>query len=85
MTGTAGRVMALTGLAVGLALMALWLSGGLAGIERWAAAQQREVQNLMAGALTRLRAAEPGALWSLMGLCFAYGFVHAAGRGMASW
>lgn len=81
MTGTAGRVLALTGLAVGLALMALWLSGGLAGIERWAAAQQREVQNLMAGALTRLRAAEPGALWSLMGLCFAYGFVHAAGPG----
>lgn len=81
MTGTAGRVMALTGLAVGLALMALWLSGGLAGIERWAAAQQREVQNLMAGALTRLRGAEPGALWSLMGLCFAYGFVHAAGPG----
>lgn len=81
MTGTAGRVMALTGLAVGLALMALWPSGGLGGIERWAAAQQREVQNLMAGALTRLRAAKPGALWSLMGLCFAYGFVHAAGPG----
>lgn len=81
MTGAAGRVLALAGLGVGLALMALWLSGGLAGIEHWAADRQREVQNLMAGALGRLRAGEPGAALSLMGLCFAYGFAHAAGPG----
>lgn len=81
MTGAAGRVLALAGLGVGLALMALWLLGGLAGIEHWAADRQREVQNLMAGALSRLRAGEPGAALSLMGLCFAYGFAHAAGPG----
>lgn len=77
----AGRVIALAGLGLGLGLLALWLSGGLAGVERWAAQSQREVQNLMAGALQRLRAGEPGAALALMTLCFGYGFVHAVGPG----
>lgn len=75
------RVLALTGLVVGLVLMALWMAGGLTGIERWAADQQRSVQNLMAGALRALRAGQPGAVASLMGLCFGYGVVHAVGPG----
>ncbi|MGP9804184.1 nickel/cobalt transporter [Paracoccus sp. NSM] len=76
-----GRVLALTGLVAGLALMALWLSGGLSGIAAWAAAGQRQAQNLMAGALQSLRAGDPGAAATLLALCFGYGFFHAAGPG----
>lgn len=75
------RVLALTGLAVGLVVVALWLSGGLAGIEHWAAARQREAQNLMAGALRSLRNAEPGAVAALLSVCFGYGVFHAIGPG----
>lgn len=81
MSAVLSRVLALVGLAVGLVLVALWLGGGLAGIEQWAAQQQRSAQNLMAGALRALRAGEPGAVASLMGLCFAYGVAHAVGPG----
>lgn len=75
------RILAITGLLVGAALVALWLAGGLAGIERWAAQQQRAVQNAMAGALRALRSGQPGATASLMGLCLAYGVAHAVGPG----
>ncbi|MFN3279299.1 MAG: nickel/cobalt transporter [Paracoccus hibiscisoli] len=81
MSAALSRVVALVGLAVGLVLVALWLGGGLAGIEYWATQQQRSAQNLMAGALRALRAGEPGAVASLLGLCFAYGVAHAVGPG----
>lgn len=75
------RALALTGLIVAVILAALWMSGGLVGVERWATEQQRTAQNLMAGALRALRAGEPGAVASLLGLCFAYGVAHAVGPG----
>lgn len=77
-----GAVLALS-VALGLAagLVALWLSGGAEGVVRWAMDGQREAQAAMAGALRRLRAAEPGAWAALMGLTFAYGVLHAVGPG----
>ncbi|CAM3073881.1 nickel/cobalt transporter [Paracoccus nototheniae] len=81
MSGPLPRLLALVGLAVGSIVVALWLSGGLAGLDHWAAAQQRAAQNLMAGALRALRAGDPGAVASLVWVCFGYGVFHAIGPG----
>ncbi|PZX17012.1 ABC-type nickel/cobalt efflux system permease component RcnA [Palleronia aestuarii] len=67
-------------LVVGAFLWAM-VSGLDGSVAAWAAGWQREFQNALAGALRGLRAGEPGALWLMTGLCFAYGVAHAAGPG----
>ena len=75
------RILALTGLIVGGVWLALWLGGGREAMQAWAADQQRQVQNLIAGAVRRLRAGEPGSGAALIAVCFTYGVVHAVGPG----
>ncbi|SIN81088.1 ABC-type nickel/cobalt efflux system, permease component RcnA [Vannielia litorea] len=64
-----------------LALAGLWASGAVEALGRWGAAAQKEFQGSMAGAIRALKAGQPAAIWGLIGLCFAYGVVHAAGPG----
>lgn len=73
-----------------LAIVLAVLGGGVAlalltGLDGWAArgllALQREYQNALGGTLRALRAGEAGAVTAFLGLCFAYGVLHAAGPG----
>ena len=76
------RILAIILLALfGAVAVWLWGAGGADQVSRWATDTQREVQNAMAGSIRALRTGQPGATLALWGLCFTYGFVHAAGPG----
>lgn len=76
-----GRLLVIAGLAVSLPLLVLWATGSLGSLAQWAAAGQRSAQEAMAGAVRAIRTGAPGAIWTLLALCFAYGVFHAAGPG----
>ncbi|TPE46997.1 nickel/cobalt transporter [Amaricoccus solimangrovi] len=69
------------GVLVAAVLAIAWLGGWIDWLTYAAINAQREFQTALAGAIDRLRAAEPGATLGLVGLCFGYGVLHAAGPG----
>jgi nickel/cobalt exporter len=75
------RTVTLGALALAVLAALVWISGGAEGLATWAQSAQRGFQDQMATGLRALRAGQPGALATFWGLCFAYGFVHAAGPG----
>ncbi len=75
------RTLTLAGLFVAAGLAALWAFGGFTALEQWALAAQKDIQTTLAGAVRRLRGGQPGAIWAFLTVCFAYGFLHAAGPG----
>jgi ABC-type nickel/cobalt efflux system permease component RcnA len=76
------RTLALVaGLAIVAGFFALGLSGGLGWVQAAATEAQRSVQNSLAGAVRAIRTGQSDALGLLLGLCFAYGLVHAIGPG----
>lgn len=69
------------GLAVAAGLAGLWLAGAGEALLRWVAGAQHLAQDRLAGAVRALRAGQPGAVAGLMGICLAYGALHAVGPG----
>ncbi len=62
-------------------VLVMWATGQFANFGAWVLASQREVQDMLAGAIRALRSGDIGALAGFLGICFAYGVLHAAGPG----
>lgn len=62
-------------------VLVLWATGQFANFGAWVLASQRDVQQMLAGAIRALRSGDMGALAGFLGICFAYGVLHAAGPG----
>jgi ABC-type nickel/cobalt efflux system permease component RcnA len=75
------RVVLVAGAVVALGLGLVWLLGGFGPLQAWVLEQQRQVQNALAGAVRAIKGGQPGAIFGLLSVCFAYGFLHAAGPG----
>jgi ABC-type nickel/cobalt efflux system permease component RcnA len=75
------RLLSLVAVVVIVALGLFFWTGSDRVVQIWALEGQQDAQNAMARALRALRAGEPAALWSLMAVCFGYGFFHAVGPG----
>jgi ABC-type nickel/cobalt efflux system permease component RcnA len=73
------RVVMVAGAVLGLGLV--WLLGGFGPLQAWVLEQQRQVQNALAGAVRAIKGGKAGAVLGLLSVCFAYGFLHAAGPG----
>jgi ABC-type nickel/cobalt efflux system permease component RcnA len=75
------RVVMVAGAVLALGLGLVWLLGGFGPVQAWVLEQQRQVQNALAGAVRAIKGGQPGAIFGLLSVCFAYGFLHAAGPG----
>ena len=75
------RTLLSLGAILGLILLALWLTGGFLMLERWVVEAQRAIQNELAAGVRAIKQGRPGALVALLGVCFSYGVLHAAGPG----
>ena len=62
-------------------VLVLWATGQFANFGAWVLAAQRDVQDSLAGAIRALRSGDMGALAGFLGICAAYGVLHAAGPG----
>ena len=69
------------GVAMALALGFAWASGGLDAAVQHSWQLQRALQEALAGAIRALKANQPGAVLTLLGLCVGYGVLHAVGPG----
>ena len=79
--GKMSRVVMVAGAVLAVAFGLVWLLGGLDPVQAWVLEQQRQVQNALAGAVRAIKGGQPGAVMGLLSVCFAYGFLHAAGPG----
>lgn len=75
------RSLLISGLAVLVLLVVLWVTGAFTQLTLWALGEQRAVQNALARAIRGVRAGDVGALAALLTVCFSYGFLHAVGPG----
>jgi nickel/cobalt transporter (NicO) family protein len=75
------RGLTVAALLVLVLLTVAWAGGGFDRLALAAAGWQHDFQNAIARALRGARAGQAGAVWALLGACFAYGLAHAAGPG----